>query len=303
MRKSTRSEVAAAPLAPVAKPGAFAAVAKFATFAMFAAFAMLATAAAAATAVAAGAAEAGSTPLPAAEVEALPAPVRAPACAAASAAPVELVAPQPAAPLVAGSTAILEWAPLPGLDRLPAREEWEAFLSLDGGRTYTARITPHLDADLRRFRWQVPGMAANDARILLRFGDERRETAVALPQRFTIVAAPIAVTRGAALAAGPGEAARPRDAGVVAWTEGSRRGTGERQVVVEERELREGWRRSAPGRGPLAVGVRRSRPSPPAPRARAAAGPDGAGCIAAAAARRAPLPPIDRMLQTSRRNE
>jgi hypothetical protein len=237
---------------------------------------------------------AASPPLP----DASPPPV----CTACTA-PVELLAPQAAAPLVAGSTAVLQWAPLPGMDRLPAKDEWEAFLSLDGGRTYTARITPHLDADLRRFLWKVPGVASADARILLRFGDERRETAVALPQRFTIVAAPFAVARRAAVAAGPGEAARPRDAGVVAWTEGSRRGTGERQVVVVQRELFEGWHRAAPGHGAVAVAVRRSRPGPPAPRARAAAHPDGDGGIASAAPRRAPLPPVDRMLQTSRRNE
>ena len=278
MRMPIRWRVAAASLARFATFATFATVATFAMLAMFATVA-------------------GSTPLPAAVAQSSPPP----ACTGCAA--VELLAPQAGAALVAGSTAVLEWAPLPGMERLPARDEWEAFLSLDGGRTYTARITPHLDADLRRFRWNVPGVASSDARILLRFGDERRETAVALPQRFTIVAAPIAVTRRAALAAGPGEAARPRDAGVAAWTEGSRRGTGERQVAVEQRELREGWRRSAPGRGPVAVAARRSRSSPPAPRARAAALPDGAGCIAAAAARRPPLPPVDRRLQTSRRNE
>ena len=37
-------------------------------------------------------------------------------------------------------------------------EEWEAFLSFDGGATYPVRITPHLDLELRRVRWQVPAI-------------------------------------------------------------------------------------------------------------------------------------------------
>jgi hypothetical protein len=103
---------------------------------------------------------------------------------------VQLVAPRAGATLAAGSTAELEWAPLALFDRFPKVEEWEAFLSLDGGATYPVRITPHLDQDLRRVRWQVPPIPTRDARILLRFGDERRETAVELPERFAIAASP-----------------------------------------------------------------------------------------------------------------
>src|ERR1700680_1954012 len=71
---------------------------------------------------------------------------------------VELLAPQAAIPLAAGSTAVLEWEPLSGLAALPAREEWETFLSLDGGKNRSVRITPHLDSDLRRTVWEVPGV-------------------------------------------------------------------------------------------------------------------------------------------------
>src|SRR3954471_17871563 len=69
---------------------------------------------------------------------------------------VQLVAPQTGATLTAGSTAELEWAPVGELDG--DIKEWEAFLSVDGGKTYPVRITPHLDQDLRRFTWQVPSI-------------------------------------------------------------------------------------------------------------------------------------------------
>ena len=221
---------------------------------------------------------------------------------------VELLAPQAATPLTAGATAVLQWAPLSGLAALPAREEWEAFLSLDGGKTYSVRITPHLDSDLRRTLWEVPSVPSGDVRLLLHFGDERRETVIELPQRFTIAATPaplLGLVRRAGLAPHEGEAARPGDRGVVAWTEGSRRGAGQRQVVaVGDAALRDGLRQPEPAREAVARTVRPARTSPPAPtrgavhshpRARAAAAPDRA--------RQDPPPPIDTILQTSRLNE
>jgi hypothetical protein len=148
--------------------------------------------------------------------------------------PVRLVSPEPEATLLAGSEAELEWAPL---EPLVGIEEWEAFLSLDGGRTYPVRITPHLDQDLRRVRWQVPGLPTSDARLLLRLGDEHRETAVELPQRFSIAAAPGLEQAFplATVAPAAGEPALPGHPGVVAWVEGSRRGGSVRQVVAPER--------------------------------------------------------------------
>jgi hypothetical protein len=153
---------------------------------------------------------------------------------------VELVAPRAGSTLAAGSMAELEWAPGERFSRLPAVEEWEAFLSLDGGATFPLRITPHLDQDLRRIRFQVPPFATADARILLRFGDERRETAVELPVRFAIAAPPGLPLLETSFplahqAAASGEPARPGHAGVVAWVEGDRRGGGLRQVVAAVR--------------------------------------------------------------------
>ena len=156
-----------------------------------------------------------------------------PAAAREAGAPLRLLAPRTGATLLAGSTVELEWQA-----ELPARvTEWEAFLSFDGGGTYPVRITPHLDRDLRRVRWQVPGVPTSEARLLLRFGDERREIYRELPHRFAIAATPgteWALTL-ASVAAAPGEPALPGQPGVVAWVEGSRRGGSLRQRVAPER--------------------------------------------------------------------
>jgi hypothetical protein len=158
--------------------------------------------------------------------------------------PIELVAPRSGDTLAAGATAEVSWAPLARYAALRGIEEWEAFLSVDGGKTYPLRITPHLDADLRRFSWQVPPVPTTDARLLLRLGDEHRETVVVLPQRFSIVLSPLTAAAPAALLEVPaparGEKARPDvdkdddddDDGVVAWVEGSRRGGALRQRVA-----------------------------------------------------------------------
>lgn len=236
---------------------------------------------------------------------------------------VEILAPPAAVPLTAGSTALLEWAPLPGLTRLPARQEWEAFLSLDGGKSYSIRITPHLDSDLRRTLWEVPALPSPDVRLLLRFGDERRETVIELPQRFTIVAAPAASASlpdplnllnllnlqsqapHMVLAPGRGEAARPGDQGVASWVEGSRRGAGRRQVVAAAADvaLRDALRQPDPAQLAVALTVRPAETRPPAIVRGAGGGPPWAIAKAPAPSRPIPPPPIDTMLQTSRLNE
>jgi len=155
--------------------------------------------------------------------------------AAAAVPPVRLVAPGPGAALVAGSTATLEWASLGNLRQKPW-EEWEAFLSLDGGATYPVRITPHLDLDLRRVTFKVPAFPTRQGRLLLRLGDERQETAFELPQLFTIAANP-AGWNGLDLAfpsLGRGEPARPGEPGVLSWVEGSRHGGPTREVVAAD---------------------------------------------------------------------
>jgi len=234
----------------------------------------------------------------------------APAAAWSLPAPVELVSPRPGATLAGGSEADLEWAPLEPFVQLTGVEEWEAFLSFDGGRTYPVRITPHLDRDLRRVRWQVPGIPTNDARLLLRFGDERRETYLRLPQRFSIAVAP-GMERTFTLAAlgsqapAAGEPALPGHPGVVAWMEGSRRGGAVRLRVAPERPS---WRRSFSlpgGHARTAALLPEEAPANPlAPRA------DGTGVALASTdpvrlqgSTQAPRFTIDVLLLTQRQNE
>jgi hypothetical protein len=160
-----------------------------------------------------------------------------PAASATAEVPVRLLAPTSGTVLQAGATAILEWAPLAGPAGQERWEEWEAFFSLDGGTTYPFRITPHLDRDLRRVSFKVPRFPTRNGRLLLRVGDERRELAIELPQRFTIAVPP--ETRGAWLdlhqaTLRRGEPARPGEAGVLAWVEGPRQGGPTREVVAAE---------------------------------------------------------------------
>ncbi|MEA2345107.1 MAG: hypothetical protein QOF63_3276 [Thermoanaerobaculia bacterium] len=146
--------------------------------------------------------------------------------AAAQAQSVELIAPRPGAVLEGGSETTLQWS----ATSLSAHaEEWEAFLSFDGGRYYATRITPHLDADRRSFQWRVPNVAASNVRILLRIGDEREERAIEFPQTFRIVPG---VVRSevpevhATLTEAAGESALPASPPVIEWVSGDREGAG-----------------------------------------------------------------------------
>ena len=145
-----------------------------------------------------------------------------------------LVSPADGSELLAGSEVVLEWedAGLPGVS-----QEWEAFLSVDGGRTWPLRITPHLDISIRRFAFRVPAFPTRDARLLLRFGDERNEVEMEMQQRLAISgdlhrdAWPVVLD----LASQRGERARPddpSDPGTVVWIEGSRDGSRLREVVA-----------------------------------------------------------------------
>lgn len=105
---------------------------------------------------------------------------------------------------------------------LPAHaEEWEAFASVDGGRYYCARLTPHLDIDIRRFDVLIPNVDSDDFRLLIRTGDERRETIIELPQRFRI-RADINVDISTSTGTYAPESARPGERPVVVWATGDR---------------------------------------------------------------------------------
>jgi hypothetical protein len=144
-----------------------------------------------------------------------------------------LVAPVAGRELTAGSLAVVEWE---GQPPLAEAEEWEAFLSLDGGRTHPLRITPHLDLAIRRFTFRVPAFPTRDARLLLRFGDERREVEVEPPHRFTIVPG-LGVSPTSWISLSKGERARSGEDGVVFWVEGARDGSGLREVMAEGVDL------------------------------------------------------------------
>ncbi|HTQ79885.1 MAG TPA: hypothetical protein VMM92_07810 [Thermoanaerobaculia bacterium] len=161
---------------------------------------------------------------------------------AAARVPVRLLAPGDGTVLEAGGRATLDWAPLAELARPGGWEEWEAFLSLDGGLTYSVRLTPHLDRALHRFSFAVPDLPSRDVRLLLRLGDERHERAIELPQRFTIAQRSprrLGQSRISSLtlhAWHRGEPARAGDAGVLTWVEGPRDGGSSRPVAAVESE-------------------------------------------------------------------
>ncbi len=143
-----------------------------------------------------------------------------------------LVAPLDGAELGAGELVWLEWVPGPGLEELEEVEEWEAFWSLDGGRTFPVRLTPHLTVESRRVSVRLPGTPSDDARLLLRFGNEKREFDQPVAARFRV-----RELRGVAVrplarrwSLRRGEPARVGDAGVTAWAEGRRDGSGWTEV-------------------------------------------------------------------------
>jgi hypothetical protein len=141
-------------------------------------------------------------------------------CGAAFATPLRLIAPSAGVTLRGDHFATIAWVADRGIDA----EEWEAFLSVDGGRYYSVRITPHLDLDMRSFEFLVPNIASDDVKLLMRVGDEHIETIIEFPQRFSIRPSPSTVI-GQRLTAEPGpESARPGEAVVVQWAAGGRDG-------------------------------------------------------------------------------
>jgi hypothetical protein len=137
--------------------------------------------------------------------------------------PVELIRPKPGEVLVAGREATVAWRPLRELEARGI-DEWEAFLSYDGGRHWPVRITPHLDIELSTFDFVVPNIPSSDVRLMLRFGDERRETGYILPVTLRSVVFQGSWTLPPTPAGAAGEAARPGVPGVVLWVEGDRAG-------------------------------------------------------------------------------
>lgn len=175
-----------------------------------------------------------------------------------------LVEPAAGSLLPAGGLVRLAWEPGSEMAAaIASAEEWEVFLSLDGGESWSIRGTPHLDfhSDLGRQTalLYVPGIPSDDVRLLLRVGDEREETPFLLPGRFRIQPSPGGVDL--ALSAAPtvvGEAALPGRKATLAWVEGSRSGRGLR--VVESRSLGLLWDELAVPDAPQRTGVAESGP-------------------------------------------
>lgn len=122
----------------------------------------------------------------------------------------------------AGSAIRLAWQPGPDFAQVAWAHEWEIFLSVDGGRTFPRRITPHLDLTRRSVSVEAPLIPAADVRLLLRVGNERREFEQALEIRLAIVAAvhdrPTSPSLFAKIPAPRrGEPARAGDGGVFSW--------------------------------------------------------------------------------------
>jgi hypothetical protein len=137
---------------------------------------------------------------------------------------IEVLSPRPGQTLRAGGDLLLEWRAPNGLPE--DIEEWEVFLSLDGGTYWAHRLTPHLAGDVTRFQARLPAIASDGARLLFRFGDEHEEVELELPSEWVVAPAllPPAVELSH-FVAGSGESARPGEPGVATWIDGPRDGS------------------------------------------------------------------------------
>lgn len=79
--------------------------------------------------------------------------------------PAHVFSPRPGDTLWVGSTVDVSWHPLP-----TEAKEMELFLSLDGGATYPLRLTPQMAPGLTSWRWSVPNLPTEKARLRLRVG-------------------------------------------------------------------------------------------------------------------------------------
>ena len=132
-----------------------------------------------------------------------------------------LGAPVPAGNAVPGAGTLLRPGQVRSVDigvPPPGAEEWEAFLSVDGGRTFPVRITPHLPIAESSFAWTVPALPTPAARIRFRFGVGGVEHERASPDRFAIGLAPGA-TPVWGTEASPGNAPAPGEEDTLVWVE------------------------------------------------------------------------------------
>ncbi len=219
---------------------------------------------------------------------------------------VELLSPMAGERLAPGQSFRIAWRPLPELARHPEIEEWEAFLSLDGGATYVERLTPHLEADRRWFVARVPAVPTATARLLLRFGDERRELEMELPWTFEIARDGALLESVPPLPArGLGEPAREEGAGVALWIEGGRNGAHLRTLVAGRRSgsCRDSQLVTWTERPPFALSKTRSSPRPSIASSPPAIAERGDGIVPVSASATPPSALLDPRRRTCRQNE
>ena len=83
----------------------------------------------------------------------------------------QLITPTAGQILYPGQRVRVEWThTLPNVNLAGCEEE--VWLSLDGGRTFTACITPIMDPKATFFYWTVPNTPTNAAVMDIRFGGE-----------------------------------------------------------------------------------------------------------------------------------
>jgi hypothetical protein len=91
------------------------------------------------------------------------------ALAASGAYSAQLISPRAGQVLYPGQKVRVEWnATLPDIPLSGC--EMEVWLSLDGGRTFTLCLTPHMDPRAKYFYWTVPNTPSNAAVLDIRFG-------------------------------------------------------------------------------------------------------------------------------------
>jgi hypothetical protein len=160
---------------------------------------------------------------------------------------VHLTEPREHVDLIAGSTVSIAWE---ARNQPGDVEEWEAFLSINGGRTYPIRLTPHLDVTIRRFTWTVPTLPGTEASLLLRFGDEHHERRFAFPARMRIKGAiPLDLFRYEASGAAVHLSSREEDdhgERLAEWMEGSRDGSHLQRTFACEPSLVGDYQLAAP---------------------------------------------------------
>ena len=70
-------------------------------------------------------------------------------------------------------------------------EEMEVLLSLDGGRSFSLRVTREMSGGTHQLEWRVPNLPTTRARLALRVGnDEEGEVIRDVSEEFTILGSP-----------------------------------------------------------------------------------------------------------------